>query len=73
MTSQATKRKSINPGATQALYDALHFSQATRVGNALWVSGQVGIDAAMKPADSAPSPRFSSQSHEQGVDGKLIE
>src|SRR5262245_752419 len=50
MTSQATKRQSINPGTTRALYDALHFSQATRVGNAIWVSGQVGIDAAMKPA-----------------------
>src|SRR5262245_37776418 len=50
MTSQATKRQSINPGTTRALYDALHFSQATRVGNMIWVSGQVGIDAAMKPA-----------------------
>src|SRR5262249_61226479 len=50
MTFQATKRQSINPGATRAMYAALHFSQATRVGNAIWVSGQVGIDAAMKPA-----------------------
>ena len=50
MTSEATRRQSINPGATRAIYDALHFSQATRVGNVIWVSGQVGIDAAMKPA-----------------------
>jgi|SRR5688572_4273314 len=50
MTSEATKREAINPGATRALYDALHFSQGTRVGNLIWVSGQVGIDAAMKPA-----------------------
>ena len=50
MSSQDARRKSINPPATQALYDALHFSQATRVGNMIWVSGQVGIDAAMKPA-----------------------
>ena len=50
MTSRGTKRQSINPGATRALYDALHFSQATRVENTIWVSGQVGIDAAMKPA-----------------------
>src|SRR5262249_54708068 len=50
MISPATKRQSINPGATRAMYDALHFSQATRVGNMIWVSGQVGIDAAMKPA-----------------------
>ena len=51
MISQETRRQSINPPATQALYDALHFSQATRVGNMIWVSGQVGIDATMKPAD----------------------
>src|SRR5262245_50419425 len=50
MTSRAPKRESINPGAARAMYDALHFSQATRVGNTIWVSGQVGIDAAMKPA-----------------------
>lgn len=40
----------INPPGTEALYDALHFSQATRVGDTIWVSGQVGIDAQMKPA-----------------------
>jgi enamine deaminase RidA (YjgF/YER057c/UK114 family) len=50
MNSQNTKRQSINPPSTQAMYDALHFSQATRVGNMIWVSGQVGIDAAMTPA-----------------------
>ena len=50
MTSEAAKRQSINPATTRAMYDALHFSQATRVGNTIWVSGQVGIDAAMKPA-----------------------
>lgn len=50
MPSQEPKRQSINPGSTQALYDALHFSQATRVRDMVWVSGQVGIDAAMKPA-----------------------
>jgi enamine deaminase RidA (YjgF/YER057c/UK114 family) len=44
-----TKRQSINPPPTQAVYDNFHFSQATRVGNMIWVSGQVGIDAAMKP------------------------
>lgn len=44
------KRQSFNPGSTQAMYDAMHFAQATRVGDTIWVSGQVGIDAAMKPA-----------------------
>ncbi len=46
MSAQDLKRRSINPGATQAMYDNYHFSQATRVGNTIWVSGQVGIDAA---------------------------
>lgn len=49
MTSEAIKRQSFNPGATQAMYDAYHFAQATRVGRTIWVSGQVGLDAAMKP------------------------
>lgn len=41
------KRQMINPGLTQAMYyDRLHFSSATRVGDMIWVSGQVGIDLA---------------------------
>lgn len=43
-------RMSINPGTTQVLYDNYHFAQATRVGDMIWVSGQVGIDANMRPA-----------------------
>ena len=42
-------RQTINTPSTQALYDAYHFPQATRVGDTIWVSGQVGMDAAMKP------------------------
>jgi enamine deaminase RidA (YjgF/YER057c/UK114 family) len=38
-------RQSIVPPAFQALYDAYHFSPATRVGDTIWVSGQVGVDA----------------------------
>ncbi|TWS94452.1 RidA family protein [Reyranella sp. CPCC 100927] len=49
MSAQDLRRQSINPGPTQAMYDSLHFAQATRVGNTIWVSGQVGIDAAMTP------------------------
>ena len=46
------KRQIINPPATQATYDRLHFAQATRVGDTIWVSGQVGIDpTTMTPAD----------------------
>ena len=50
MGPENMKRQSINPPPTQAMYDAYHFSQATRVGNMIWVSGQVGIDATMTPA-----------------------
>ncbi|WP_354683274.1 RidA family protein [Cupriavidus necator] len=41
------KRQMINPGLAQARhYDQLHFSSATRVGDMIWVSGQVGFDLA---------------------------
>lgn len=39
------KRKMINPAPLKARhYDQLHFSSATRVGDMIWVSGQVGLD-----------------------------
>jgi enamine deaminase RidA (YjgF/YER057c/UK114 family) len=54
MSSESKPRRSINPPPTQAMYDAYHFSQATRVGDTIWVSGQVGIDAAtMAPGQGA--------------------
>jgi enamine deaminase RidA (YjgF/YER057c/UK114 family) len=43
------KRTLINPGPTKFLYENYHFSQATRAGDIIWVSGQVGIDANMHP------------------------
>ncbi len=51
MTTPTTQRQSIVPPGTEALYGAFHFSPATRVGDTIWVSGQVGIDARMMPAD----------------------
>lgn len=51
MRTQNLKRQSINPPPTQVFYDNFHFSQATRVGDMIWVSGQVGIDGAMKPGE----------------------
>ena len=45
------KRQSIVPAPFQAFYDTYHFSPATRVGDIIWVSGQVGIGADMKPAE----------------------
>ena len=44
------KRLLVNPKQTEAVYDRFHFSQANRVGDIIWVSGQVGIDDAMVPA-----------------------
>lgn len=38
------QRQIVNTPATQAVYDAFHFAQANRVGDTIWVSGQVGID-----------------------------
>ncbi|MGH6957246.1 MAG: RidA family protein [Caulobacteraceae bacterium] len=40
------QRTLIVPPAAQAMYDHYHFAQATRVGDMIWVSGQVGLDAA---------------------------
>jgi enamine deaminase RidA (YjgF/YER057c/UK114 family) len=45
------KRQSIVPAPFQPYYDAYHFSPATRVGDTIWVSGQVGIGADMEPAE----------------------
>lgn len=42
-------RALINPGSTRVMYDKFHFSQAVRAGDMVWVSGQVGIDAQMRP------------------------
>jgi enamine deaminase RidA (YjgF/YER057c/UK114 family) len=44
------KRVLINPKETQPLYDGFHFSQANRVGDTIWVSGQVGVDDQLTPA-----------------------
>jgi enamine deaminase RidA (YjgF/YER057c/UK114 family) len=44
------KRGIVNPKESQPMYDAFHFSQANRVGDTIWVSGQVGVDANLSPA-----------------------
>src|ERR1700676_5599070 len=44
------KRVLINPKESQPMYDAFHFSQANRVGDTIWVSGQVGVDDKLTPA-----------------------
>jgi len=52
MTSEQTteadasdgRKTLVNPKGTEAIYQSMQFSQAVRVGNMVWVSGQVGID-----------------------------
>lgn len=51
MNTHNLKRQPINPPHTQVFYDTFHFAQATRVGDLIWVSGQVGLDSNMQPAD----------------------
>jgi enamine deaminase RidA (YjgF/YER057c/UK114 family) len=52
MTAEAHgKRQSIRPAGTERSYDLLHFSPAVRVGDIVWVSGQVGSDASGMPGD----------------------
>ena len=43
------KRVLINPKETQLMYDAFHFSQANRVEDMIWISGQVGVDEKLTP------------------------
>ena len=38
------KQTLINPAGTEFIYNTLKFSQAVRVDNTVWVSGQVGMD-----------------------------
>lgn len=47
----STPREIINLPEAEYAYETFHFAQANKVGNTIWVSGQVGIDAEMNPAD----------------------
>lgn len=49
MTSNSKPRTIVVPKAAQAMYDRFHFAPATRVGDTIWVSGQVGVDSAFRP------------------------
>jgi enamine deaminase RidA (YjgF/YER057c/UK114 family) len=44
------KKELINPKGTEAIYQSMKFSQAVKAGHFVFVSGQVGIDAAFKAA-----------------------
>lgn len=45
MSSEPVQRRAIVPASQKGMYDHYHFAPATRVGDIIWVSGQVGIDA----------------------------
>jgi enamine deaminase RidA (YjgF/YER057c/UK114 family) len=45
------QRTLINPQEVERLYDRLHFSQGVRVGDTVWVSGQVGVDDRFQPLE----------------------
>jgi enamine deaminase RidA (YjgF/YER057c/UK114 family) len=46
MCQSAAEKKKIlvNPPGTEPIYKRMQFSQAVRVGDVVWVSGQVGMD-----------------------------
>ena len=44
-TTKSNSRCLINPPGSEEFYNTWHFSQGVRVGNTLWVSGQLGIGA----------------------------
>jgi len=46
MKSTETRNQKIliNPKGSEKVYEAMQFSQAIRVDNTVWVSGQVGVD-----------------------------
>lgn len=46
-----SKQKLINPPGSEKVYEKLQFSQAVVVGDTVWVSGQVGMDATGLPGD----------------------
>ncbi len=51
MTANKQPMELINPKGTEAIYKSLHFSQAVRHGDTIWISGQVGIDESFQPAE----------------------
>jgi enamine deaminase RidA (YjgF/YER057c/UK114 family) len=52
MTKQNKMEKElINPEGTEVIYQTMRYSQAVKVGNMIWVSGQVGVDESFNPAE----------------------
>lgn len=47
----SVKQQLINPPGTEVVYKRMQFSQAVKVGDMMWVSGQTGLDEHWKPAE----------------------
>jgi enamine deaminase RidA (YjgF/YER057c/UK114 family) len=45
------KKTLINPPGTEGIYQSMQFSQAVRMGQMIWVSGQVGMDEKLQMAE----------------------
>jgi enamine deaminase RidA (YjgF/YER057c/UK114 family) len=45
------KKELVNPEGTEKIYKTMQFSQAVRVGDTVWVSGQVGVDETFNIAE----------------------
>lgn len=50
-TGLAAERILVNPPGTESVYKRMQFSQAVRVGDTVWVSGQVGINEKWQAGD----------------------
>jgi len=46
------EKKLVVPKQDQELYDGWHFAPAVRVGDMVYVSGQVGVDANLQPGET---------------------
>ena len=45
------KKTLINPPGTEGIYESMQFSQAVRMGQMIWISGQVGMDEKFQMAE----------------------
>jgi enamine deaminase RidA (YjgF/YER057c/UK114 family) len=46
-----TERKAIVPAGMEAVYEKIKYAPAVKVGNTVYVSGQIGRDANMQPVE----------------------
>ena len=49
--ASSEKQQLINPPGTELVYEKMQFSQAVRVGDIVWVSGQTGMDENWQAAE----------------------